>query len=135
MVRYSITKKGPWIPMTLAVILTGLLIYITYHDLYLAAAALLVPVISLPNFIRSRRGGPDLSIIDHKLVIKALPNNLEYDLSEYYEFKIEKNLFKIKRLVGLKIVDGTEKSDLLVKPIYKDSLETILENLINNRMN
>ncbi len=134
MIRYSTQKKRLWIPMILLIAFMAILIYITYHDFYLSATALLLPLFALPSILRSKRGDPDLAIIDTKLVIRALPINLEYELSEYYEIKIEKNLFQIKRIVGYKMVDETKIKDVLVRPFYQDSLEKILTKLTKNRI-
>ncbi len=134
MIRYSTQKKRFWIPMVLLIGFMAILIYITYHDFYLSATALLLPLFALPSILRSKRGDPDLAIIDTKLVIRALPINKEYELSEYYEIKITKNLFGIKRIVGYKIVDEIIISEVLVRPFYQDSLAKILTKLLKNRI-
>jgi|LGVF01.2.fsa_nt_gb hypothetical protein len=125
--RYSTTRKRIWIPFVSVVITVAIVVFIIYKEIYLSATVLIIPLFFLPSILRSRRGDPDLVIIDTKLVKRGIPINKEFELSEYYEFKIEKSILNIKGIYGYKIVDEIKKRDLLVRGIYQDSLETILK--------
>ncbi len=127
--RYSTTKKRIWIPFVAIVFIAALVVYIIYKEIYLSLTILILPLFFLPSIMRSRRGDPDLVIIDSKLVIRGVPINKEFELSEYYEFKIEISILKVKGIYGYKLVDEVKKRELLVRGIYQDSLETILKKL------
>ena len=124
--RYSTSKKRIWIPFVAIDLIAALVVYILYQDFYLVATVLLIPLFFLPSITRARRGDPDLVIIDSKLVKRGIPINKEFELSEYYEFKIEKTRIGLKAIYGYKLVDEIKKRELLIRSIYKDSLETIL---------
>ena len=134
MTRYSTSKKRIWIPFVAIIFIVSLVMYIIFKDFYLVATVWLIPLFFLPSISRSRRGDPDLVIIDSKLVKRGRPINKEYDLSEYYEFKIEKSILMIKGLYGYKMVDEIKMRKLIVRPIYQDSLETILKKLYHGMM-
>lgn len=125
--RYSTSKKQIWIPVVVMIFIAALVMYILYKEIYLSLTILLVPLFFLPTIMRSRRGDPDLIIKDSLLIIRGIPINKEFDLSEYHEFKIEKSILNIKGIYGYKTVDETLKRDLLVRPKYKDSLEIIIK--------
>ncbi|MCK5388183.1 MAG: hypothetical protein KAJ22_02760 [Candidatus Izimaplasma sp.] len=127
MKRYSTSKKRIWIPFVAILFIAAIVVYISYKDFYLSATVLIIPLFFLPTIIRNRRGDPDLIIIDTKLIIRGIPINKEFDLSEYYEFKIEKSILNIKGIYGYKLIDEITKRDLLVRPIYQDSLEVIMK--------
>jgi len=129
MIRYSTSKKRIWIPIVTIIIIISILLFIKYKDFYLSATALILPLFFLPRIMRSKRGDPDLAIIDTKLIIRGLPINKEFELTDYYEFKIEESFLKIKRIYGYKMVDEDLRKDLLVKPVYQDSLQHILDKL------
>jgi len=136
MVRYSTSKKRIWLPIVVIIIIISIIVYIKYQDFYLTATVLIFPFFFLPSIMRSKRGDPDLIIMDTKLIKRGKPINKEFELSEYYDFKIEKSVLKIKRIYGYKMIDEVKKRDLLVNPIYRDSLEEILIKItkrINNQ--
>ena len=124
--RYSTSKKRIWIPFVAIIFIVSLVMYIIFKDFYLVATVWLIPLFFLPSIMRSKRGDPDLVIIDSKLVKRGIPINKEFELSEYYEFKIEKTRIGLKAIYGYKLVDEIKKRELLIRSIYKDSLETIL---------
>ena len=127
MKRYSTSKKRIWIPFVVIIVMCAIGIYIIYRDFYLVATILLIPLFFLPSILRSKRGDPDLVIIDSKLIKRGIPLNKEFELSEYYEFKIEKTRLLFKALYGYKLVDEIRIRDLIIRDIYQDSLEEILK--------
>ena len=134
MKRYSTSKKRIWIPLITIVFIVSLVVFIIFKEFYLVATVWLIPLFFLPSISRSKRGDPDLIIIDSKLIKRGVPINKEYDLTEYYEFKIEKSIVMIKGLYGYKMVDEIKIRKLILRPIYQDSLETILEKLYYGTM-
>jgi len=125
--RYATTKKRIWIPSIVIIFIASLVIYFIYKEIYLSLTILIIPLFFLPSITRSKRGDPDLLIKDSLLLIRGIPINKEFNLSSYYEFKIEKSFLNIKGIYGYKVVDEIVKRDLLVRPIYQDSLETIMK--------
>lgn len=134
MKRYETSKKRVWIPFVTVIVIAAIVVYIIYQDFYLSATVLIIPLFFLPSIMRSKRGDPDLVIIDAKLIKRGLPLNKEFDLSEYYEFKIEKSFFKINCIYGYKVVDEMKIRDLIVRPIYQDSLEIIMKKFYHGMM-
>ena len=134
MKKYETSKKRIWIPFVAIVIIASLVIYIIYREFYLSATVLIIPLFFLPSIMRSRRGDPDLVIIDTKLIKRGLPLNKEFELSEYYEFKIEKSIIGIKGIYGYKIVDEIKIRKLIVRGIYQDSLGAILKKIYRGMM-
>ena len=134
MEKYKTFKKKIWLPIVLILLIISIIVFIIYKDFYLSATVLIIPLFFLPTISRSKRGDPDLIIIDALLIIRGMPINKEFDLNEYYEFKIEKSILNIKNIYGYKIVDEVEKRDLLVRPIYQDSLVEILKKLYSKTL-
>ena len=125
--RYETSKKRIWIPLVAIDFIAALVVFILYKDFYLVATVLLIPLFFLPSIMRAKRGDPDLVIIDSKLVKRGLPLNKEIELSEFYDFKIEKTRIGLKAIYGYKLVDEVKIRELIIRAIYQDSLETILK--------
>ncbi len=134
MKKYETSKKRVWIPFVIIIGIAAVIIYIIYRDFYLVGTVILIPLFFLPSIMRSKRKDPDLVIIDYKLIKRGRPINKEYELSEYYEFKIEGKFSLTSKIYGYKLVDEIKKRDLLVRPIYQDSLETILKRMYSARL-
>ena len=134
MEKYKTFKKRIWIPVIIIIVIISIIVFIIYKDFYLSATILIIPLFFLPTISRSKRRDPDLIIIDFLLIIRGMPINKEFDLREYYEFKIEKSILNIQNIYGYKMVDEVKKRDLLVRPIYQDSLVKILTKLYSKTL-
>ncbi len=134
MEKYKTFKKRIWIPVIIIIVIISIIVFIIYKDFYLSATILIIPLFFLPTISRSKRRDPDLIIIDFLLIIRGMPINKEFDLREYYEFKIEKSILNIENIYGYKMVDEVKKRDLLVRPIYQDSLAKILTKLYSKTL-
>lgn len=134
MEKYKTFKKRIWIPVIIIIVIISIIVFIIYKDFYLSATILIIPLFFLPTISRSKRRDPDLIIIDSLLIIRGMPINKEFDLREYYEFKIEKSILNIENIYGYKMVDEVKKRDLLVRPIYQDSLVKILTKLYSKTL-
>jgi len=134
MEKYKTFKKRIWIPVIIIIVIISIIVFIIYKDFYLSATILIIPLFFLPTISRSKRRDPDLIIIDFLLIIRGMPINKEFDLREYYEFKIEKSILNIENIYGYKMVDEVKKRDLLVRPIYQDSLVKILTKLYSKTL-
>jgi len=134
MEKYKTFKKRIWIPVIIIIVIISIIVFIIYKDFYLSATILIIPLFFLPTISRSKRRDPDLIIIDSLLIIRGMPINKEFDLREYYEFKIEKSILNIQNIYGYKMVDEVKKRDLLVRPIYQDSLAKILTKLYSKTL-
>ncbi len=134
MEKYKTFKKRIWIPVIIIIVIISIIVFIIYKDFYLSATILIIPLFFLPTISRSKRRDPDLIIIDSLLIIRGMPINKEFDLKEYYEFKIEKSILNIENIYGYKMVDEVKKRDLLVRPIYQDPLVKILTKLYSKTL-